>query len=165
MKLTNTAIALRPIASKDAAFLSDLYASTRETEMEQVPSWTDQMKKEFLASQFIAQHEHYQKNYVGAHFWVIEYEHKMIGRLYLDMNFQGKGMRIIDISILPSYRNRGFGQGIFKDLMKKAAELDRPLSIHVETFNPAKHLYTRLGFKLISETNGIYHLMEWKHTI
>ncbi|KAA0993353.1 GNAT family N-acetyltransferase [Dyadobacter aurulentus] len=165
MKLTNTALALRPITPKDLPFLMEIYASTREAEMERVPFWTDLMKKEFLASQFRAQHEYYQKNYIGACFWVIELENKIIGRLYLDENFQGKGMRIVDISILPTYRNRGLGQGIFKDLMKRSAELNIPLTIHVEAFNPAKNLYTRLGFKTISETNGIYHLMEWKHTI
>jgi GNAT superfamily N-acetyltransferase len=165
MKLTNTAVSLRPIAQKDTPFLMEVYASTREAEMDRVPFWTALMKKEFLASQFKAQHEYYQKNYSGADFWVIEFERKRIGRLYLDKNFQGNGMRIIDISILPQYRNRGFGQGIFKDLMCWAAALDAPLSIHVEAFNPAKNLYARLGFKLISETNGVYHLMEWKHTI
>ncbi len=133
--------------------------------MERVPFWTDLMKKEFLRSQFEAQHEYYQKNYTGAEFWVIEFEKKSVGRLYLHENFQGKGMRIIDISILPQYRNRGFGQAIFKDLMDRAAHLERPLTIHVEAFNPAKNLYTRLGFKKISETNGVYHLMEWRHTI
>ncbi|WP_342087359.1 GNAT family N-acetyltransferase [Dyadobacter sp. OTU695] len=165
MKLTNTALALRPITSKDMPFLREVYASTREAEMERVPFWTDLMKKEFLNSQFKAQHEYYQKNYTGAEFWVIEFKHKGVGRLYLHDDFQGKGMRIIDISILPNYRNRGLGQDIFKDLMNRAADFERPLTIHVEAFNPAKNLYTRLGFKTISETNGIYHLMEWRHTI
>jgi len=165
MKLTDTNIALRPIAPKDIPFLMEVYASTREAEMERVSFWTDLMKKEFLASQFKAQHDYYHKNYIGANFWIIEFENKMIGRLYLDKNFQGKGMRIIDISILPRYRNLGLGQGIFKDLMSWAAELNAPLSIHVEAFNPARNLYLRLGFKLISETNGVYHLMEWRHTI
>ena len=165
MKLTNTAITLRPIAEEDISFLTEVYASTREPEMARLPFWTDLMKQEFVESQFKAQHEYYQNNYTGADFWVIEYENKAVGRLYLDSNFRGKGMRIIDISILPQYRNRGFGQGIFEDLKRKSVELNVPLSIHVEAFNPAKELYTRLGFKLISETNGIYHLMEWKHTI
>nr|WP_278012004.1 hypothetical protein [Flavobacterium gyeonganense] len=38
---------------------------------------------------------------------------------------------------------------------------NRNVSIHVESFNPAMNLYKRLGFKKISETNGVYHLMEW----
>jgi len=165
MKLTNTTVALRHILPGDIPFLMEIYASTRQAEMERISFWTDLMKTEFLNSQFKAQHEYYQKNYIGANFWVIEFENKTIGRLYLHDNFQGKGMRIIDISLLPEYRNRGLGQGIFKDIMKRAANLNIPLTIHVEAFNPAKNLYTRLGFETISETNGIYHLMEWKHTI
>ena len=165
LKLTNPNLRLRPIEPTDMDELLEIYGSTREKEMERVPQWSDLMKKEFLASQFRAQHEYYQKNYIGADFWVIEKNNKTIGRLCFQEDHQGLGIRIIDISILPAYRNQGIGQGIFEDLFRKAAELNRPLTIHVESFNPAKNLYTRLGFKTISETNGIYHLMEWKHTI
>ncbi|MDR6805428.1 GNAT superfamily N-acetyltransferase [Dyadobacter sp. BE34] len=165
LKLTDPNLRLRPIQSADMDKLLEIYGSTREKEMERVPHWSDLMKKEFIASQFRAQHEYYQKNYIGADFWVIEKNNKTIGRLYFQEDHQGQGMRIIDISILPEYRNQGIGRGIFEDLLGKAAALDRPLTIHVESFNPAKNLYTRLGFRTISETNGIYHLMEWKHTI
>jgi hypothetical protein len=34
------------------------------------------------------------------------------------------------------------------------------LSIHVETFNPAKRLYERLGF-VVAEDKGVYQLMTW----
>lgn len=162
---SHTDILLRTIEHKDMPSLLDMYASTRKEEMERVADWTDLMKREFIASQFEAQHTHYQKNYIGADFWVICQNKKNIGRLYLHDNFQGRGMRIIDITLLPDYRNKGIGAGLLKDLMKRSAELNRPLSIHVESFNPAKNLYTRLGFNKISETNGVYHLMEWKHTI
>ncbi len=35
------------------------------------------------------------------------------------------------------------------------------LSIHVEHDNPARRLYDRLGFQHV-DTNGVYHLMEWR---
>ena len=167
MKLTlkNPSIRLRAIDQNDRASLLEIYAGTRQHEMEQVPGWTDDMKRTFIESQFHAQHQYYQQAYKGGDFWMIELNKKSIGRLYLHENFQERGIRVIDITIQPDYRNRGIGQGILKDLMEKSAKLGRPLSIHVETFNPAKNLYTRLGFKKISETNGVYHLMEWKHTI
>ena len=165
LNLTHPNLKVRPIGRNDMAFLLETYASTRAQEMERVPHWTDLMKREFVTSQFNAQHEYYQKNYAGGNFWVIENDGNNIGRLYLHENFQEKGMRIIDITIAPSFRNRGLGASILKDLMNRAAQLGRPLSIHVETFNPAKNLYTRLGFKTVSETNGVYHVMEWTHTI
>jgi GNAT superfamily N-acetyltransferase len=165
LTLTNPSIQLRAINQNDMTSLLEIYASTRQDELEKVPGWTDNMKYEFVKSQFHAQHQYYQQNYVGGDFWVIESKKKNIGRLYLHENFQERGVRIIDITIRPDYRNKGIGKSILEDLMRKSAGLDRPLTIHVESFNPAKNLYTRLGFEKISETNGVYHLMEWKHTI
>ena len=145
--------------------LFDIYSSTREKELQVVTHWPAELKKEFLTQQFNAQHTYYQNNYLGADFWLLIKDEQPIGRLYVDWNNAECTIRIIDIAILPNWQNEGIGSGIFKDLMVKATELDRPLSIHVESFNPAKRLYERLGFKMVSETNGVYHLMEWKITI
>lgn len=45
--------------------------------------------------------------------------------------------------------------------MADAEAAGKTLTIHVEQFNPASHLYERLGFKIIKETHGVYLLMEW----
>lgn len=165
LSFTNPALFLRPIEDKDMPLLLEMYADTRQAEMERVPDWSEMMKKEFISGQFRAQHQHYQNNYPGAYFWMIELDGKQIGRLYLDPDYQSKELRIIDITILPEFRNRSLGSSILSDLMAQATQMEKPLRIHVESFNPAKNLYNRLGFKKISETNGVYHLMEWKHTI
>ena len=163
--LTDTKIRLRKIEENDKSVLLEIYASTRKEEMERVPHWTDLMKNEFLKQQFNAQHIHYQNNYPGADFWILEKNKKPIGRLYVSERYNNSTIRIIDITLLPAFRGQGSGTGILRDLIKKASESGLPLSIHVESFNPAKKLYERLGFKKISETNGVYHLMEWKDTI
>lgn len=163
--LTDTNIRLRRIKESDKSVLLEIYGSTRKEEMERVPHWTDLMKKEFLKQQFNAQHTHYQNNYPGADFWILEKNKKPIGRLYISDRYNNSTIRIIDITLLPAFRDKGFGTGILKDLIQKASESGLPLSIHVESFNPARELYERLGFKKISETNGVYHLMEWKDTI
>lgn len=160
--LTDKSITLRKIKESDLSVLHEIYASTRKDEMDLVPHWTELMKTEFLKQQFHAQHTYYQNNYSGADFWILEQKKRIIGRLYADND--NSAIRIIDISLLPAYRGKGLGTGILKDLIKKAEESSVPVSIHVESFNPAKRLYERLGFKKISETNGVYHLMEWKHT-
>ncbi len=165
LTLTNSALQLRAIEQTDMTVLLEIYASTRQQEMERVPDWTEDMKRTFIKSQFEAQHHYYQNVYVNGNFWVIESGKTSIGRLYLHEDFQQRGIRIIDIALLPAYRNQGIGQAILKDLMEKSAGLGCPLTIHVEAFNPAQRLYARLGFKKISETNGVYHLMEWSHTI
>ncbi len=154
-------ITLRAITDADMSVLLAIYGSTRTQEMDRLADWTEEMKQSFIAQQFMAQHQYYQQNYGGADFWVIEKNRKPIGRLYVHSNFQGRGVRIVDISILPQYRGQGIGGNLLQDLQKTARELGKPLSIHVEVFNPAKNLYTRLGFRMISETNGVYHLMQW----
>ena len=40
--------------------------------------------------------------------------------------------------------------------------MDKTVTIHVESSNPALQLYQRLGFQKIGEFNSFYYLMEWK---
>ena len=163
VEMNDTSISLHLIQEEDLMVLSEIYGSTREKELQQVVGWNDEQKKAFVLQQFMAQHEYYQKNYTGAAFYVIQKNKIAIGRLYIHENFQEKGVRIIDITILPNWQNKGVGSSILKDILAKASKLNRTVSIHVETFNPAMKLYKNLDFKKISETNGVYHLLEWKH--
>lgn len=164
LELTNKLLSLRAIQDDDLMVLNDIYSSTREEELKQVTHWSNEQKKAFLTQQFLAQHQYYQKNYEGAAFYVVEKNQEVIGRLYIHPNFQEKGVRIVDIALLPMWQNQGIGRGILQDILKSAQKIGKPVTIHVESFNPAKSLYERLGFKKISETNGVYHLMEWKAT-
>jgi ribosomal protein S18 acetylase RimI-like enzyme len=152
---------LRRVQNNDMPLLQVIYGSTRTQEMDRLIDWTDDMKQSFISQQFMAQHLYYQQNYVGADLWIIEKDNEPIGRLYVHSNFQNREIRIMDISILPEHRGKGIGGRLLQDLQKVAKEMEKPLSIHVEVFNPAKKLYNRLGFKMISETNGVYHLMQW----
>jgi GNAT superfamily N-acetyltransferase len=162
VEINDSSISLRPIQDEDLMALSEIYGSTREKELKQVVGWSDQQKRAFVLQQFMAQHEYYQKNYIGAAFYIIQKNKVDIGRLYIHENFQEKGVRIIDIALLPNWQNKGIGKGILKDILAKASKLNRAVSIHVETFNPAMKLYKELDFEKISETNGVYHLLEWK---
>jgi ribosomal protein S18 acetylase RimI-like enzyme len=68
-------------------------------------------------------------------------------------------IRIVDLALLPEYRNAGIGTGILTDLIAEATQSNKPVRIHVERFNPALNLYRRLGFAKIGE-HGVYDLME-----
>lgn len=154
-------ITLRGIQQDDLAILCAIYGSTRTEELERGTNWNQEQKRLFIEQQFLAQHDYYQKNYTGAKFYIIEKENYIVGRLYIDFFFEKKGVRIIDITLLPDWRKKNIGSSILKEILKKAAINERNVSIHVESFNPAMNLYKRLGFNKISETNGVYHLMEW----
>jgi len=162
LPLTDTSLSLRNITLQDEDLLCAIYGSTREKEMEMVKEWNSEQKEFFLRQQFTAQHVYYQQNYIGAFFWMIEKDGQAIGRLYVDENFVDGSIRIIDITILPSYQNKGIGQGIVKDILGYASNKPKPVTIHVESFNPAMKLYERLGFSLKDKKNGMYYLMEWK---
>lgn len=161
MNLEITNINLREIQESDLFILQEIYGSTRTEELEKGTNWNDEQKRLFIEHQFKAQHDYYHKNYLNANFYVIEKENVIIGRLYIDFFFENKGIRIIDITLLPEWRNNSLGSAILKEIIKKAAGNNLNVTIHVESFNPAMELYKRLGFKKISETNGVYHLMEW----
>jgi GNAT superfamily N-acetyltransferase len=154
-------ISLRDIQKSDLPILCEIYGSTRKEELEKGTNWSEEQKRIFIEHQFFAQHEYYQKNYIGAKFYIIEKKNNVIGRLYIDFFFEKKGIRIIDITLLPNWRKKEIGSSILKEITEKAAVNQMKVSIHVESFNPAMNLYKRLGFTKISETNGVYHLMEW----
>lgn len=145
--------------SGDLPFLRELYASTRRAEVGQT-GWPAEQIEEFLAGQFAAQHQHYQKHYPSAEFLVILGGDKApIGRLYLDE--WDDEFRIVDISLLPEWRGRGIGSRILAEVITRAVGREKMVSIHVEQFNPAMALYLRLGFEKIHE-EGVYHLLRTK---
>lgn len=151
-------VTLRPIAQDDTDFLLRVYRSTREEELAMV-DWSEEQKDWFIRMQFNAQHAWYQEHYVGASFDVILVDGVPVGRLYVHR--REKEIRLVDIAFLPEYRNRGLGTAMLRDLFAEAEATAKPLTIHVEKYNPAMRLYQRLGFTRIGET-GPYDLMEWR---
>lgn len=67
----------------------------------------------------------------------------------------------MDIALVPRYRGQGIGGTLMKQVLAEGRKAGKPVRIHVEHFNPAMHLYERLGFKKIGDT-GVYFLMEWR---
>lgn len=140
-------------------FLLRLYATTRADEMAMVVDWTDEQKEWFVRSQFQAQHTWYQEHYGDAQFDLILIDGVPAGRLYVHR--RATEIRLVDISLMPELRGRGIGSALLRELMAEAEAAGKPLTIHVEKYNPAMRLYLRLGFRPI-EDRGPYDLMEWK---
>jgi ribosomal protein S18 acetylase RimI-like enzyme len=151
-------VTFRPIEPNDMEFLLRVYRSTREEELAMIVDWTPEMKDAFILQQFTAQHTWYQEHYIGAEFLVILVEGTPAGRLYIHR--REKEIRLVDISFLPELRNSGFGTSILRDLLAEGEASGKPVSIHVEIYNPAMRLYERLGFRAI-EDRGVYRLMQW----
>lgn len=139
--------------------LCRVYRSTREEELAMVVDWTEEMKDAFVRQQFNAQHVWYQEHYQGATFDVILVDGVPAGRLYVHR--RASEIRLVDITLLPEHRKGGLGTSILRDLMADGEAAGKPVTIHVEVYNPAMQLYQRLGFKPIEE-RGPYLLMEWR---
>lgn len=153
---SNTTISLRPATDRDTDFLLRVFASTRRQELSQT-GWSQDEVEAFLNIQFEVQRQFYKETFKNARFDIIETYGKLAGNLYVARH-NGE-IRILDIALLPEYRNKGIGAQLIKELLAEATDKNVPVRVHVEQGNPSLSLYRRLGFKQI-ENQGLYRLME-----
>lgn len=147
---SGVAVWLRPVQFDDEEFLLSVYASTRAEEMKLVP-WDEAQREAFIKMQFTAQREHYQAEFPTATHHVIMRQAQPVGRIYL---YRGpKEIRILDITVLPEYRNAGIATPLIQELLAEAAQTNRSVGIYVEQNSPAIRLFGRLGFEIIEESD------------
>ena len=151
-------ISFRSVAPEDEDFLFEVYASTRAQEMAMVP-WNEDQKKSFLQMQFAAQQRHYGEKYPKGEHRIILREGVPVGRIY-DAELEDSIM-ILDITILPQYRNQMTGTPIIQSTLDLAAERGKPVNIYVEVYNPSLSLFHRLGFTIV-ENDGFNCFLEWR---
>lgn len=63
------------------------------------------------------------------------------------------------MEILPEYQNRGIGTVVLQRMIDAVASTDKPFRLRVFKVNPARKLYTRMGFIETGET-ATHVLME-----
>ncbi|HVF61348.1 MAG TPA: GNAT family N-acetyltransferase [Thermoanaerobaculia bacterium] len=151
-------LSLRPVRDDDRDFLYRVYAGTRLEELKLATDWSAEQKEQFLRQQFAAQDAYYRENYPGAEWSVVLRHGEPAGRLYVHR--RPAEIRLMEIALLPEHRGCGLGTALLEELMAEARATARPLTIHVEVYNPALRLYERLGFRK-REDKGVYWLMEW----
>ena len=151
------AITMRDASDEDAAFLLEVYGSTRANELALVP-WSNEQKQAFLKFQFDAQHASYHERFPEASYNIILQDDEPIGRLYVLR--EEEEIRILDITVLPGYRSVGVGTSLIRQLLTEGAQTGKRVSIWVEHFNPSLHLFERLGFSKVQE-DGFNCLMEF----
>lgn len=151
-------VTLRAASEADRDFLFSVYSSTRDGELA-MTDWSPEQKAEFCRQQFEAQDAHYRGHYPDAAYELILDDGKAVGRLYVDRWL--KEIRIMEITLLPEARGHGVGGRLLADLQSEARGAGKILSIHVERFNPALTLYSRLGF-MLAEDKGVYLLLHWE---
>jgi ribosomal protein S18 acetylase RimI-like enzyme len=151
-------ITLRPVSVEDDDFLLAVYASTRAQEMSLVP-WSVEQKEAFVRAQYEAQKKHYAMEFPHAQHDIIYVDGTPVGRSYIDR--REDALHILDVTVLPQYRNRGAGSLLLRRLLDEAGKLGKPVTIYVESFNPSLRLFERLGFRKDHE-KGFHQLMKWQ---
>jgi ribosomal protein S18 acetylase RimI-like enzyme len=149
---------LRAVTPDDEPFLRAVYASTRADELD-AAGLPSAQQEALLALQFNAQRLAYGAQYPEAEHQIILADGIPIGRLLV--NRSNQDIRLVDISLLPEYRNRAIGTSVISQLQAEAQASGRPLTLHVARTNPAIRLYQRLGFAQTGET-GSHLQMEWR---
>jgi ribosomal protein S18 acetylase RimI-like enzyme len=146
-------LTLRPVTAGDRDFLRALYASTRAEEMALV-GWDEDRQRAFVAMQFDAQQQHYAAHHPGADHSVVLRDGVPAGQIHVDRT--GDVIQVVDLVIAPGHRAAGIGTALLRALMDEG----RRVRLHVETFNRARRLYERLGFR-VTALHGIHHEMEF----
>lgn len=149
---------LRPVVPEDETFLRQLYVAVRQEEVASW-GWPPVQIDAFLHMQWMAQQSSYKAQFPDAVHAVILHEQEQIGQCYVD--YTAAHLRLIDISILPAFRNRGIGSAILRNLQLEATRRRIPILLSVTIGNPARRLYERLGF-IFSGATDIYMSMQWQ---
>ncbi len=147
------ALGLRPATSDDEPFLLKLFASTRSDELA-LMNWDEDQKEAFIAMQFNAQ----RRCYPEADDRIILLNDLPVGRLTVART--EATILLVDIALLPEYRNAGIGTTLIRGLLKEAVTAGKPVRLHALTSSAAVRLYERLGFSRIG-VDAAYLEMMW----
>jgi ribosomal protein S18 acetylase RimI-like enzyme len=71
-----------------------------------------------------------------------------------------EGLLLVDIALMPAFRNRGWGSLLVRALQDEARGSGTAMLLQVEIWNPALALYRRLGF-IAEGDDGIRYWMRW----
>ena len=151
-------IALRPEQPADAAFLLELYASTREEELE-LTNWDGATRAAFVKMQFQAMRQGYAGMFPDGQFSVVLLGDRAIGRMVIHR--AQDEIHLVDMVLAPAVRCQGFGARLVRTLQAEARAARQPVSLQVLKGNRARRHYERLGFHCTGD-NGPYDKMTWQ---
>jgi ribosomal protein S18 acetylase RimI-like enzyme len=157
MPSTLNVITVRPEQSQDEAFLFELYASTRQEELD-AWGWPPEMRSAFLSMQFKAS-QGYHRAFPDAEFQIVMLDGVNAGRLIVQRSRDE--LQLVDIALLPQHRNVGIGTALLQRIFGEAAATRQPLRLKVLKSSRAGRFYQRLGFGITGETE-LHFEMEWR---
>ncbi|CUS02269.2 conserved protein of unknown function [Candidatus Promineifilum breve] len=130
---------LRPATEADYDFLYALHCAAIREYVEPIWGWHEEWQAEYFRRKF---------NPNGRR--VIEVEGHDAGVLVIEERPDELYLALIEL--LPGYQGRGIGTMIVTSLLDQAQNRGMPVTLDVlETNQPARRLYERLGFRLVGQ--------------
>ena len=154
--IRGASLTLRPVGADDGPLLRRIFASTRD-DLACLPL-PEAQKAQLIEMQFRAQDGQFRGQYPGARFDLVLLDGAVAGRLYVD--HREDEIELIDIALLPQYRQHGIGSALLRQLLGQAAAGGCRLLLQVARNNRALRLYQRAGFEIFADS-GVYFSMEW----
>ncbi|MFD2366554.1 GNAT family N-acetyltransferase [Pseudoduganella sp. GCM10020061] len=137
----------RPPVASDDDFLARLYASTRADLLHlPVPA---EVARAIIRHQQQLQAIGYAADFPHAEYLVLESDGVAVGRAVIDTS--ASGIRLVDISIAPEARRRGYAATVLRALQERGDGTGIPVTLRVRRDNAgARALYADLGFVVIA---------------
>jgi ribosomal protein S18 acetylase RimI-like enzyme len=138
----------RTAAASDSSFLQQLFASTRQAELDALGPGTP-LAQRFLAMQWAARDLAYRSAHPVSQQRIVMRQvgyDTAVGVGVVWLAARPGRIDLLDISLLPQWRGRGIGTALMQSLLARAQSLHQQVALQVRTDNPARLLYARLGF-------------------
>jgi ribosomal protein S18 acetylase RimI-like enzyme len=143
----------------DEGLFRRLFATAR-SDLQAIPLPTDALEA-LIDQQWRAQQSQHRAAFPTARDTVIEVDGTSVGRMLVA--YLPDEVRLVDVALLPSYRNRGVGTQLIREVCEQATAKAQPVRLHVLAHGPARRLYLRLGFRPTSPSAAAeaYDELEW----
>lgn len=134
---------LRLATPDDAAFLYELYASTRD-DLAGI-GLPEAQSAALIRLQYDVRARAYAAQFPDAADEIVVVDGQSAGRLLLASAEDG-ALVVVDVALLPAFRGRGVGGCVMRRVCARADERGVEARLHVARENPARRLYARSGF-------------------
>lgn len=139
-------IATRQASETDYEWLYELKVASMRDYIEELYGWDD-----------VAQRAFFDEGFRPCDIEVIIFEGSNAGMFELSQDDEGFFLRRIEVH--PRFQGRGVGSRIIEEVIRRATEMNEPVRLQVFKGNPARNLYQRFGFEVVTETATHYQML------
>ncbi len=98
------------------------------------------------------QENHFRDRWHPERLTIVECRGRLVGMF--DVDIRPGELYLETIEIAPAYQSKGIGTNILREILARAGSQGLAVGLHVLRVNRARHLYERLGFAVVDETDA-----------